>query len=87
MARKLDETTEEKDLGVYVTSDLQSSLQRSKRASKATLVLRMKENFSEVILRILELSTRPISGHTWNTAFRHDHHGKKIIELLEKVQQ
>jgi len=35
VTRQLDETTEETDLGIYVTDDLKVSLQCAKAASKA----------------------------------------------------
>lgn len=47
--KKLEETTMEKDLGVYVTSDMKSSTQCGKAASKASSVLAMvKRNFKHV---------------------------------------
>jgi len=49
VTRQLDETTEEKDLGIYVTHDLKVSLQCAKAASKAALILRMiKRNFHRI---------------------------------------
>ena len=46
LTKKLDETTEEKDLGIYLTDDLKATQQCTKTASKATPVLRMiKRNF------------------------------------------
>ena len=87
--RKLDETTEEKDLGVYLTDDLKATLQCTKAASKATSVLRMiKRNFHRIDVedfRILyKVYVRPLMEYAiqaWSP------HMVKDIQLLEKVQQ
>jgi len=46
--RKLDETTEEKDLWVYLTDDLKATLQCTKAASKATSVLTPEDYQTEL---------------------------------------
>jgi len=63
------ETTEENDLGIYLTEDLKAAQQCTKAASKATSVLRMiRRNFhrtdvEDSRIRMLDL--------IWNMPFKH----------------
>jgi len=88
IAYKLQEVSSEKDLGVFTSSDLKSSLQCVKSAEKAMSVLRMvrrsfknmnKENF----LTVYKVYIRPhleYAVQVWNPYLRKD------IDVIEQIQ-
>jgi len=85
----LQQTEEEKDLGVFITSDLKSSTQCNKAANKAMSVLRMVNRAfrrldNDDFLIIYKSFIRPHLEYcvqSWNT------HYLKDEEVLEKVQK
>jgi len=85
----LEEVSEEKDLGVFVTSDLKPSTQCIKAADKAQSVLRMiKRNFPKIdkeeFIILYKTYVRPHLEYcvqAWSPAMVKD------IKVLEKVQQ
>ena len=89
VVKRLEEVTEEKDLGVYVTSDLKPSTQCLKAANKARSVLRMvKRNFPKIDKEdfnvLYKTYVRPhmeFCIQAWSPCMVKD------IQLLEKVQQ
>jgi len=87
--RTLQQIEEEKDLGVYTTSDLKSSMQCNKAANKAMSVLRMvnrafkrldKEEFL-VIYKSFIRTHLEYCVQSWNPHFVKDE------EVLEKIQR
>ena len=87
--RVLDETNEEKDLGVCVSTDLKPSTQCTKSANRAMSVLRMvKRNFPRIdkddFAILYKTYIRPHMEYciqAWSP------HLVKDIETLEKVQR
>jgi len=82
-SRVLDESYEEKDLGVYVSTDLKPRTQCIKSANRAMPVLRMvKRNFPRI-----ELYKTYIRPHMEYCIQAWSPHLVKDIETLEKVQR
>jgi ribonuclease P/MRP protein subunit RPP40 len=85
----LGEITEEKDLGVWISSDLKPSLQCTRAANKAMVVLRsIKKSFRYIdrrcFLILYKCFVRPHLEYcvqAWSPYFRKD------IDKLEKVQR
>jgi len=69
----LEQTVEEKDLGVIVTSDLKSHQQCVQAAKKAQSVLGMVKRHFKVIDRE-DFSTRPTSDHISSIVYRRGIH-------------
>ena len=66
---------EEKDLGVYFTSDLKPSIQCKKAASKARRVIGMvRRNFRRLDRIPANLQDLHTSDRTWSTAYNHGRH-------------
>ena len=89
MAVTLEVTTEEKDLGVFVTPDMKSSTHTSKVAAKANSVVgRIKRTFSfmdcdmfNALYPSLVRSQMEHAVQAWSPHYRRD------IDKLEKVQR
>ena len=86
---KLAETTEEKDLGVWIKSDLKPSLQceRAAKAANATLGMIARSfhyRTRKVLIPLYKTFVRPkleYAASAWNPWLQRD------VEVLEKVQQ
>jgi len=87
--RVLDESNEEKDLGVYVSTDLKPSTQCTKSANRAISILRMvKRNFPRTdkddFAVLYKTYIRPHMEYciqAWSSQL------VKVIQTLEKVQR
>ena len=85
----LEETTEEKDLGVYVTPDMKPSVHVAKVAAKANSALgRIKHTFTYMNKDMfLGLYPSLVRSHMEYAVQAWSPHYQKEIDLLEKVQQ
>ena len=89
LTRKLDETTEEKYLGIYLTEDLKATQQCTKAASKATSVLRMiRRNFHRIDVEDFRILCKTyVRPHMEYAVQAWSPYMVKDIQVLEKVQQ
>ncbi|XP_014675320.1 PREDICTED: uncharacterized protein LOC106815379 [Priapulus caudatus] len=87
--RVLDEITEEKDLGIWINSDLKPTLQCTRAANKAMGVLRsIKKTFKYIDKRcFLILYKTFIRPHLEYCVQAWSPYYKKDMDLLEKVQR
>ena len=85
----LEETTEEKDLGVYVTPDWKPATQVAKAAAKANSALgRIKHTFTYMNKKMfLGLYPSLVRSHMEYAVQAWSPHYQKDIDILEKVQQ